>query len=435
MLRAVSDPYDVIVIGGGFSGVTAARECAKAGLRTVILEARDRLGGRTHTTVWNGAPTELGGTWVHRSQPYVWAEIERYGLALADSSAGTTGQVVLRRSDGDIAPVDFAVQAVKIFGAVAQYMGASSEMFPHPHRPFETGLAEKHDRVTAADPLADIADPFARDFLDGFVATAVGNRAREAAWVEMVRWYALAGHSYVDLVEALARYRFQDGTKALVDAMVADGKPEVRLGAAVASVEQGGARARVTSRAGEALEARAVIATLPLNVLCDVRFDPALDPRKLEASIQRHAGASTKLHVVIEGEQRVSCLAPSENPLNSLATHHVGNGRTHLIGFGPSPELLDIGDRQQVERAVRLLLPEARVLDSTGWDWNADEFARGTWCTLRPGQYSRHLAALQQPAGRVFFASADWANGWRGNIDGAIEQGLAAARQVRALLA
>ena len=329
MLRPVRDPYDVIVIGGGFAGVTAARECAKAGLRTVVLEARERLGGRTHTTVWNGSLTELGGTWVHRRQPYVWAEIERYGLALADSNAGTTGQVVLRRSDGDIAPVDFAVQAVKILGAVAQYMGASSEMFPLPHRPFETGLAEKHDRVTAADPLADIADPFARDFLDAFVATAVGNRAREAAWVEMVRWYALAGHNYFDLVEALARYRFRDGTVALIDAMVADGKPEVRLGVAVASVEQDGARARVTSRAGEALEARAVISTLPLNVLCDVRFDPPLDPRKLEASTQRHAGASTKLHVVIEGEQRVSCLAPSENPLNSLATHHVGNGRTH----------------------------------------------------------------------------------------------------------
>src|SRR5258705_5836047 len=165
MLRAVRDPYEGIVIGGGFAGVTAARECATAGLRTLVLEARDRLGGRTHTTVWNGSVTELGGTWVHRSQPYVWAEIERYGLALADSTAGTTGQVVLRRSDGDIAPGDFAVQGVKILGAVAQYMGASSEMFPLPHRPFATGLAAQHDRVTGADPLADMADPFARDFI------------------------------------------------------------------------------------------------------------------------------------------------------------------------------------------------------------------------------------------------------------------------------
>jgi hypothetical protein len=170
-------------------------------------------------------------------------------------------------------------------------------------------------------------------------------------------------------------------------------------------------------------------------VLADVAFDPALDPRKLEASRERHAGASTKVHVLIEGERDVACLATSESALNSLATHHKGGGRTHLIGFGPGADLLDVGDAQQVECAVRELLPDARVLDATSWDWNADPYARGTWCTLRPGQLTRHLAALQQPEGRVFFANSDWANGWRGNIDGAIEQGLVAARQARALLA
>ena len=177
-----------------------------------------------------------------------------------------------------------------------------------------------------------------------------------------------------------------------------------------------------------------MISTLPLNVLRDVVWEPALDPRKLEASTQRHAGASTKVHALVEGEHPVSCIAPSDNPFNSLLTAHVGKGTTHLIGFGPSAELLDVGERSQIERAVRTLLPDAKLVDSIAWDWNADEFARGTWCALRPGQYSRHLAALQQPAGRVLFASADWANGWRGNIDGAIEQGLVAARQVRALL-
>ena len=94
-----------------------------------------------------------------------------------------------------------------------------------------------------------------------------------------------------------------------------------------------------------------------------------------------------------------------------------------------------MNDSGQIERAVRGLLPDAKLVDARAWNWNADEFARGTWCTLRPGQFSRNLAALQQPAGRVFFASADWANGWRGNIDGAIEQGLIAARHVRAWLA
>ncbi len=54
--------------------------------------------------------------------------------------------------------------------------------------------------------------------------------------------------------------------------------------------------------------------------------------------------------------------------------------------------------------------------------------------TLRPGMWSKYLRDLQQPSGRLIFASADWANGWRGFIDGAIEQGLDAGRRVKALL-
>lgn len=427
--------YDVIILGAGFCGVSAARECAKAGLRTLILEARGRVGGRTHTVEWHGATTELGGTWVHWSQPYVWAEIQRYGLPLVESTGATARRLIVRRSNGDVAELDAFAQAETFARAVAQYMGASREMFPRPHRPFDTGFPEKYDRVTAAEPLARIADPLARDLVEGLIATSVASLPRDAAWVEMVRWYALVGHNYSDLNDAVARYRFRDGTKALLEAMLADGQPELRLSAAVASVHQAGERTIVKTAEGEEIAARAVVSTLPLNVLGDVAWEPALDGRKLEASAQRHAGASTKLHVLIEGEHEIACLAPGESPLNWLFTDHVAHGKTHLIGFGPSPDLLDIGDPAQVERAVKGWLPDARVLDSSGWIWTADPFARGTWCVLRPGQYSKYLAALQAPAGRVIFASADWANGWRGFIDGAIEQGIGAARQVRALLA
>src|SRR4029453_18683495 len=57
----MAERYDVIVVGGGFAGVTAARECALRGRRTLLLEARDRLGGRTWSAQWNGVPTEYGG--------------------------------------------------------------------------------------------------------------------------------------------------------------------------------------------------------------------------------------------------------------------------------------------------------------------------------------------------------------------------------------
>ena len=76
---------DVIVIGGGFAGVTAAREAALRGKRVLLLEARDRLGGRTWRADWHGQAVEYGGAWVHWHQPHTWSEITRAGLEVAVS--------------------------------------------------------------------------------------------------------------------------------------------------------------------------------------------------------------------------------------------------------------------------------------------------------------------------------------------------------------
>lgn len=69
--------HDVIVVGGGFAGVTAAREVALRGRSVLLLEARDRLGGRTWSADWEGTSIEYGGAWVHWHQPHTWSEITR----------------------------------------------------------------------------------------------------------------------------------------------------------------------------------------------------------------------------------------------------------------------------------------------------------------------------------------------------------------------
>ncbi len=76
---------DVVVIGGGFAGLTAARELRHAGLDVLLLDARERIGGRTMTTEISGHTVELGGTWVHWYQPHVWAELTRYGIGVTPS--------------------------------------------------------------------------------------------------------------------------------------------------------------------------------------------------------------------------------------------------------------------------------------------------------------------------------------------------------------
>jgi monoamine oxidase len=71
---------DVVIVGGGFAEVTAARELTMRGRSAVLVEARDRLGGRTYTSDHDGHAMELGGTWLHLLQPNVGAEISRNGV-------------------------------------------------------------------------------------------------------------------------------------------------------------------------------------------------------------------------------------------------------------------------------------------------------------------------------------------------------------------
>ena len=434
-----SREYDVIVLGGGFCGVTAARECRRAGLRTVILEARNRLGGRTLTVEFNGRPIDLGGTFVHWSQPYLWTEIRRHGLELRETPGASADTWIVHTSTGEIVTLSAAKIAERVDNAVAMYMGDSRALLPLPHDPFGSEEYRKVDRISSAERLAALKNriaPLYQDIVDGYMAGQGHNYSEQFAWLEMVRWYALPGHNTADMDDATGRFHLRDGSVALLDAMLSEAHAEVRLGTPVKRLMQDATGVSVQTANGDELRGRVVVSTIPLNVLKDLEWQPGLSDAQLTASRLRHAGTGTKVHLLVQGDYgNISCIAPSHKALNSLDTEDVVDGRTHLVGFGPSRELLDVNDTDSVQNAVRLFIPDARVVKTFGYEWVLDPYSQGTWCTLRPGMWSRYLRELQQPRGRVVFASADWANGWRGFIDGAIEQGLEAGRRVREMLA
>ena len=434
-----SREYDVIVLGGGFCGVAAARECRRAGLRTVILEARYRLGGRTLTADFSGRPIDMGGTFVHWSQPYVWTEIRRNGLELREAPAASADTWIVHTSTGEIVTLSAAKIGERVDNAVAMYMGDSRALLPLPHDPFGSDQYRKVDWISSAERLAALKNriaPLYQDIVDGYMAGQGHNYSEQFAWLEMVRWYALPGHNTADMDDATGRFHLRDGSVALLDAMLSEAHAEVRLGTPVKRLMQDATGVSVQTANGDELRGRVVVSTIPLNVLKDLEWQPGLSDAQLTASRLRHAGTGTKVHLLVQGDYgNISCIAPSHKALNSLETEDVVDGHTHLVGFGPSRELLDVNDTDSVQNAVRLFIPDARVVKTFGYEWVLDPYSQGTWCTLRPGMWSRYLRELQQPRGRVVFASADWANGWRGFIDGAIEQGLEAGRRVREMLA
>jgi monoamine oxidase len=424
--------YDVIIIGGGFAGVAAGREARKAGLRCVILEARDRLGGRTWYSQVAHHPVELGGTWIHWIQPHVWAEVTRYGLGVAESSglaapghcAWLTGG---RRKTGS---------PEELFGLLvegaARFCEGVAQVLPRPYEPlFAEGVAEL-DRLSVQDRLNSLElSAEQRDLLSGFWATACHAPCAEGGLVTMFRWWALGQRDFALLMDAVARYKLRDGTKSLLEAMMADGQPEVRLSTPVSRVEQDADQVRVTTHSGDSLSAQAAVIAVPLNVLAAITFAPPLSAGKQAAARERQASRGLKVMALVRGVPNdFFGMAPDSHPLTFLGSDREEPDGVVMVGFGPDAQAFDVNDRQAVQQVVQQFLPEAEVVAAKGHDWTADPFARGTWSVFRPQQLTRYLRELQRPEGRLLFAGSDVASGWNGFIDGAIETGLRAGHQV-----
>ena len=118
--------HDVIVVGGGFAGVTAAREAALGGRSVLLLEARDRLGGRTWTAPWDGTKIEYGGAWVHWHQPHTFSEITRAGLAVRLGEPGP----LAGRTHPNVARVLRAVDGVRVGHGAPSGQGAVAGRLP-----------------------------------------------------------------------------------------------------------------------------------------------------------------------------------------------------------------------------------------------------------------------------------------------------------------
>lgn len=428
-----SKNYDVIIVGAGFSGLTAARELRLLGHNVLILEARDRLGGRTWLDHRLGSELEMGGTYVHWHQPHVWTEITRYGLELV-TSPGTEKVYWIADDKTYSAPVTEFKD--KLRATVEKLMSESNKHMPLPYQPLNVDSFRELDGVTADQFIKDFGLTKGEyDILHGWIASDYCGDPDQGAVTQIFRWWAFSQGNWDTHSAMVSSFRIKKGTKALIEAIAADAAADIHLSTVVKRIEHNENSVKVIAEDGNTFTGNAVIVTVPLTTLQGIEFNPALSLEKQASSKEGQTSKGVKVWARVKGEVKpFDALAPGWYPLNSVHLDRYVEGDSIVVGFGPSVEMLNPEDKGGVEKALRRWIPDLQVIECTGHDWVNDEFSKETWPMLKPNQLTTYHQEWNTPENAVFLAGTTYADGWAGFIDGAIENGLTVSRKVHKLL-
>jgi monoamine oxidase len=412
--------FDVVVVGAGFAGLRAARDLADAGRSVLVLEARERAGGRTWTRPFagTGPMVEIGGSWFAPEHAEVATELARYGLATRTYGAPSS---VRWRTGGELRdglPVPFGELAALDAAFVAIAADAAA---------LEAGTLGERGSLSCAEYLRRLGAPAAtRDFLSAWWVMIGGTDPERGAVIDALA--AIAAHGGPTGLLTALRHAPVEGWSTLAERMAQTTGVQLRYGAEVRSLRQGDSGVEVGLVDGTTCQAARAVLALPVNALPGVAFEPALPGATAEA-LGTNAGRGRKVWLRARGVPAGVLAAGAGEGLHWLyADRTLDDGDVLLIGFGYEDPAFDPGAHGDVERALRAFFPDAELVASDHHDWIADPFARGTWATATVGHAHLLTAERFPPHGRIAFATSDVAADEAGWIEGALLSGAAAAR-------
>ncbi|MEU4157980.1 NAD(P)/FAD-dependent oxidoreductase [Actinoplanes sp. NPDC026670] len=445
--------FDVVVVGAGVTGLTVANRLHAAGRRVLVLEARDRVGGRLLTEDVDGVRLEVGGQWVSPDQSALLALIDELNLEMysryrAGDSVYIGRDGVRRTFEGEKFPVS-ETTAAEVERLVKELDRLAAMM--DPLSPWEHPDADELDRISFAAWLAgQTDDPEARDNVGLYVGPAMLTKpAHSFSALSAVLMAASAG-GFSHLVDAdfILDRRVVGGLQRVPLALASrlpDGA--VRLDEAVTKIEWTGDGATVFTGQGS-YHGRNVVLAVPPTLVSRVQYLPALPP--VQAQMRQHIsfGLVIKLHITYETpfwrDLGLSGTAFSPYSLVHEAYDNTnedveGETRGTLVGFVSdvkADSLLSLDPesrKRQVLEALAAYYGEQALTPVHYYEspWMADEWTVGAFGTsFDIGSLTRYGRHLRSDVGPLAFASSDIAGLGFQHVDGAIRMGEAVAARI-----
>ena len=419
----------VVIVGAGMAGLAAANALGHAGVECVVLEARDRIGGRLHTIDLGGSPVDLGGSWIHTpigNPMSAWSAQNGVAQRPAEWWDASSGW------DPASGPVDHVTYQRLHERLLTEFMAwlADAQVAADPSKSASAGI----DRYVAGLGLSSPDERHIRAMLRGMGESDASGSLEERSFAWSFRYgIEYEGDSVGDMPVG--------GYRRLLEPL-ADGV-DVRLGAVARRVEVGAAGISVETEDGETHLGSHVLVTVPVGVLKagSIAFEPGLPASHLDAIQRLGFGQFEKIAIRFADAAWLPDGLPNTNVLASPADpelpiivsldRFVGEPVVVAFGFGSTARL--IADGTEAEAVARLLDLVARITGvqppepvvATRTDWGQDPHTLGAYSYVAIGGTPDDFDALGEPvAGRLLFAGEATSQLRTGYADGAMTSGI-----------